>query len=89
MRKFFLSAVIVGLIAPPVAFAHGHSGGHTAIHSRHEMHRHTGRSSSHDMQARDAAGAGRNSRYVDEEELAVDELASKATDTRLTDSKAN
>ena len=88
MRNLFLSVVVVGLIATPVAFAHGHSGGH-ARHSRHEMHRHAGRSSGHDMQARNAAVAGRNARYIDEEELAVDELASRATDTRLTAIKAN
>jgi hypothetical protein len=77
-----LSAAIASLIAVPSAFAHGKSTGHSRLHAstRHATHRH------HDSTATDRTAAvdqtnhseRRSARQPDEEEVAIDELASKA-----------
>lgn len=84
MHKLVLSLAIASLIAVPSAFAHGNTSGHARMHAsvRHTMH-HRGHRAS---QAADRTAALSQSsqssssvgRHPDEEELAVDELASQA-----------
>ena len=90
MRKFvLLSAAIVGLIAVPSAFAHGKSASHhgrihaSARHAGHYANRSNRNSKIVDSvaatdQANQSHSVRSAGRHPDEEELAVDELASKA-----------
>jgi hypothetical protein len=85
MRKLVLAAAIASLIAVPSAFAHGKSTGHGRMHSStshasHRTHRHgkaiDGMASTNQANgSKSARGVGR---HPDEEEVEVDELASKA-----------
>ena len=86
MRKLVLAAAIASLIAVPSAFAHGKSTGH---HVRaHANARHAGHANRSNRSSKIADGVAvtdqanqprlSSSRHPDEEELAVDELASKA-----------
>jgi len=85
MRKLVLTAAIASLIAIPSAFAHGKSTGHGRMHSSsshvsHKTHRHGNAvdgvaSTNQASSSKSARGLGR---HPDEEEVEVDELASKA-----------
>jgi hypothetical protein len=75
----------VSLIVIPAAVAHGKSTGHTRTHastSHSANPGHRGRKASHRFAMQGEAGqsqsAQRTDRHPDEEELAVDESASKA-----------
>jgi hypothetical protein len=86
MRKLVLAAAITSLIAIPSAFAHGKSTGHHGrahANARHASYRANRHSKAVDGvvstdQANQSRSARSSSRHPDEEEVEVDELASKA-----------